>query len=271
MRKVIFGIIFLFCIVGSLSAQSKDIAFQGGEKLVFTVSYRAKLIPNTDVAKVELELNDSTYEGKEAFQISAYAYVLPFFKWFFDLQDRYETWVNPQTMQPYYAKSDLSEGNYKFMSRLSFDWDSMKVNTVYRNLKKTEDKHKTMDLSQESFDAMALFYNLRSKSVDQFTEGKSEQMQLVLEDTVRKVDYKYLGKDELKVKGLGKFKALKFSCLMVTTSGESFEDGTELFVWISDDRNHIPLYVETPVRVGSVRARLSEYSNLKYPLDSKIK
>lgn len=280
MKKVFLAIIILFCGINLLmaqqnskivNAQGEHIAFEAGESLVFKVSYRAALIPNTDVAKVELDLSDTTYNNKKALKISTYAYVLPFFKWFFDLQDRYTTIVDPVTIRPYYAASDLSEGNYHFMSRLHFDWDNYVVNSEYRNLKRKNSKFKTMDLSEESYDGISLFYNLRSANVDDFTPGKYEQMQLVLEDTVRKVDYKYVGKEQIKVKGLGRFNTLKFSCIMVTTSGESFEDGTELFVWISDDKNHIPLYIETPVRVGSVRARLSEFSNLKHPLDSKIK
>ncbi|MDR2886110.1 MAG: DUF3108 domain-containing protein, partial [Rikenellaceae bacterium] len=44
----------------------------------------------------------------------------------------------------------------------------------------------------------------------------------------------------------------------------------EFFIWISDDQNKIPLYIESPIRVGSIRARMKKFDGLKYPLDSKI-
>ena len=52
---------------------------------------------------------------------------------------------------------------------------------------------------------------------------------------------------------------------------ELFKDGSEFTIWISDDRNKIPLYLESPIRVGSVRVRLLNVSNLKYPFSSKVK
>ena len=73
------------------------------------------------------------------------------------------------------------------------------------------------------------------------------------------------------IKGVGKFRTLKFVCELATSSGESFKDGSEFYLWISDDLNKIPLYLESPIRIGSVRVRLLDASNLKYPLTSKIK
>ena len=64
---------------------------------------------------------------------------------------------------------------------------------------------------------------------------------------------------------------LKFDCQMGTTEGYSFTDGTVFTIWISDDDNKIPLYIESPVRIGSINAYISGYKNLKYPLSSLIK
>lgn len=248
-----------------------EAAFKDGEKLTFMVSYRARLIPNTDVAEVVLSVDQSEYNSMPAFRISATGDVMPFFKWFFDLHDKYSTWIDPVTLKPMYSTCDIREGNYRFSSQLAFDWSNREVNTTYRNLKRPNDSHKTMKLSERSYDGLSLFYNLRSAAPNELTKGQLQSMRLVIEDTIRTINYRFLGHEKHKVKGLGEFRALKFSCQLATTSGESFEDGTEFYLWVSDDKNRIPLYIESPIRVGSVRARLTNYSNLKYPLDSKIK
>ena len=128
-----------------------------------------------------------------------------------------------------------------------------------------------MALSDKSFDGVSLFYNLRCEETESFVPNKPQTLSLVLEDTIRTIRYKFLGKETKNFKKLGKFRTLKFSCQLATSNGESFEDGSEFFLWISDDENKIPLYIESPIRVGSIRARLATYENLKYPLDSKIK
>ena len=96
-------------------------------------------------------------------------------------------------------------------------------------------------------------------------------MNLVLEDTIRPIRYRFLGREVKNIRGTGKFRTLKFVCELATSSGESFKDGSEFYLWISDDLNKIPLYLESPIRIGSVRVRLLDASNLKYPLTSKIK
>ena len=40
-------------------------------------------------------------------------------------------------------------------------------------------------------------------------------------------------------------------------------------VYVSDDKNRIPLLIESPVSVGSVKAVLKNYKGLKYNMTAK--
>jgi hypothetical protein len=42
-------------------------------------------------------------------------------------------------------------------------------------------------------------------------------------------------------------------------------------VWVSDDKNHLPLRVSSPIVIGSVKADLMAYENLSNPFSSVIK
>lgn len=94
---------------------------------------------------------------------------------------------------------------------------------------------------------------------------------MVLQDTVRHLHFRFLGREEKKIRNMGRFRTLKFDCQLGTSEGFSFTDGTVFTIWISDDENKIPLYLESPVRIGSINAYLSGYKGLKYPLKSRIK
>jgi hypothetical protein len=78
---------------------------------------------------------------------------------------------------------------------------------------------------------------------------------------------RYLGKETIKTK-YGKFKAIKFKPLLI--KGTIFEGGEKMTVWVSDDKNHIPLRIESPISVGSVKIDMISYRNLRYPLTSLI-
>ena len=93
---------------------------------------------------------------------------------------------------------------------------------------------------------------------------------LLLDDTVRHISYRFLGREKKKVRGVGTFRTLKFSCQLATSTGMSFDDGDEFFIWISDDSNKIPVYFESPIKVGSVRAYIKSYKGLMHPLESLV-
>ena len=48
--------------------------------------------------------------------------------------------------------------------------------------------------------------------------------------------------------------------------GRVFEDGEELKIWITDDRNHLLMKVETKIWAGTIKAFLVKYKELKHPL-----
>ncbi|MBK9043084.1 MAG: DUF3108 domain-containing protein [Saprospiraceae bacterium] len=45
---------------------------------------------------------------------------------------------------------------------------------------------------------------------------------------------------------------------------------TELKVYVGDDENKLPLMIESPLSVGSVKAVLISEKNLKHPLFCKL-
>lgn len=244
--------------------------FSENEELRYVVSYKAKLIPNTEVATVVFRVSPDTVGSVPAYKIYANGSVMKFFRWFFDMSDTYHTWLESSTLRPLRFTSDIHEGNYRFTSRFDYDWEEGVARTAYRNLKVSEPRRKVIPIGPETYDGIALFFNLRGTDERLLVQGREQKLSMLLQDTVRTVYYTYRGREVKKIKSLGSARTLKFTLNLVTSTGESFEDGTELTLWISDDRNRIPLLVETPIRVGSVRARLDGYDNLKYDLDCII-
>ena len=80
---------------------------------------------------------------------------------------------------------------------------------------------------------------------------------------------KYLGPEEnKKVKGVGRFNTQKFSPQLI--AGDVFKEGDEMKIYVSDDENKIPVLIESPVSVGSVKAVLKSYKGLKYPMTAQV-
>ena len=113
------------------------------------------------------------------------------------------------------------------------------------------------DVIERTFDGFGIQYNHES------------QIEFAIDDDVYNFHYVFVVKEEKKIKGLGTFNTLKFHVRLV--AGSVFTGKDEMTIWVTDDENKVTLLFESPIIVGKVQGRLTEYSNLKGPLTSKIK
>lgn len=265
MKRLIFTLLITLTL-GVAQAQ----LYVPGETLHYKMSYRAKLFPNTEVANVDMETSETTLDGQPVIKVYGMGQTAKAFNWIFPVKDAYTVWVDPQTLRTKRFDSDLHEGDYTRKSTFLFDWKNHKVHTRWRTKQRPEE-FREMAISDNSMDAISLYFNMRTVDDSLIKDGFARDLELVLEDTVRYLKFRYEGREVKKIKNLGKFNTLKFRCKIATSDGYAFQDGTEFEVWISDDKNKIPLYIKSPIKVGSVQAYLSSYEGLRYPLDSFIK
>lgn len=263
MRRL-FGLLAFLIIAVGVSAQ--DVPFDDKESLTYAVCYRAKLVPKTAVGRATLHCDLNQYEGRPHYKITANGRTLPFFRWFFDLDDTYTSQIDTATLLPSWLNITLREDKYTFDADFDYDWDKGEVNTSYKKGSWRMTHYKTIPLEKTHLDPVALFYNLRTIHPKDYRKDVPIDLHMVLEDTVRIITYTYLGEDIVKLKGIGNVPSHKFTCTIATSGVETFKDGTNFFLWLSDDPNRIPLWIESPIRVGSVLAYLTDYDNLRTEL-----
>lgn len=244
--------------------------YHPGEQLEYRVSYRAKYFPNTEIGEVEVTTTAVKEAATDLYKVVGVARTLPTYRWFFNMEDKYTIHIDPATMRTERFRADLTEGSYTFESDYDYDWEQGVVRTRWSSRKRPY-KEKTIPLTDKSMDAISLFFNMRSAEAEDFRQGEIGTLEMLLEDTVRRINYRYLGRETKKIRNMGKFRALKFECQLGSSEGYSFTDGSVFTMWISDDENKIPLAIESPVRIGSVNAYIYRLKGLKYPLKSRVK
>lgn len=255
----------LLLLAAPLAAQ----LYHPGEVLDYRVSYRAKMFPNTEIGAVQIATSEEEFEGKPCYKVIGEGRTLPTYRWFFNLVDIYTVHVDPDSLRPVHFRSDLHEGDYTFRSTYRYDWEQMRVHTRWQSRQRPIRERSSRSRARAWMPSRSSSASARPS--EQFRAGEPRTLQMVLQDTVRHLHFRFLGREEKKIRNLGRFRTLKFDCQLGTSEGFSFTDGTVFTIWISDDENKIPLYLESPVRIGSINAYLSGYKGLKYPLKSRIK
>jgi Protein of unknown function (DUF3108) len=114
---------------------------------------------------------------------------------------------------------------------------------------------------------LSAIYYARNINFDKYKPGDKIPFNMFLDDEVYNLYIRYIGKEVIKTR-YGKFRSIKFKPMLI--KGTIFEGGEKMTVWVSDDMNHIPLRIESPITVGSVKVDMMGYKNLRHPVTSML-
>lgn len=234
----------------------RNTAFHAGESITFKVFY--SLGPaNVGAGEAVFTTALETMNNKPVYHITGEGHTYGFYDNFFKVRDKYETFVDTATLQPYKFIRNINEGGYKKFENITFN---RTTNTAITN----DGIFKVPDCVQ---DVLSSIFYARNIDFDKYKKEDKITFSMFLDNEKYDMYIRYLGKETVKTK-YGKFKAIKFKPLLI--KGTIFEGGEKMTVWVSDDKNHIPVRIESPISVGSIKVDMITYRNIRYPLTSLI-
>ncbi|MCS6991318.1 MAG: DUF3108 domain-containing protein [Chitinophagales bacterium] len=231
-------------------------AFEPGEVLVYRVAYHWNALW-LNAGEVSFTVNNSVYGDRQVYHIIGYGATYKTYDWFFKVRDTYETFVDQETLLPLKFIRNVYEGGY----------------TIYENVSFNHAEGKAISLKREqqippcTHDVLSAIYFARNIDFNKYQINDTIPIKLFLDDSLYHVYIRYLGKELIKSRK-GTFNCIKFRPLLI--KGTIFKGGEQMVVWVTDDENKIPIIVESPIIVGSIRAELHRWQGLRHPLRSKI-
>ena len=257
MRKII--LLLLFIITVSFDSQKED-AFAVGEWFKLRIHYGF-----VNAGYATLEVKDATVNNKKVFHVIGRGYTTGMSRFFFKVDDLYESYIDKETRNPYQFVRKIDEGGYKKNQEGFFNAPE---NRVF--VKDFEAKtQKTILVPKNVQDIMSSFYFLRNyPNIDKIKPGESITIDMFFDDETTKFKLKFIGREDITTK-FGIISTMVFRPLV--QSGRVFKEQESLSVWISDDDNKLPVRVKATLAVGSIKADLDGFKGLKYPFKIKIK
>ncbi|MDR0295436.1 MAG: DUF3108 domain-containing protein [Prevotellaceae bacterium] len=244
-----------------------ELAFKAGERLTLVANYKWGII-SADVGEATMSLEKESFRDTNYYVARIFVTTYKFWDNFFRIRNIYEGRFDTRTLRPYYFHCDISEDDYRRLNTIYFDDRNYTIKASVKQNKKAK-KDTVLQGTATTYDLISLFFNLQNLDFSDLKEGKIYPFSFVIDDEIFNLYYRFIGREEKNISGLGRFRCLKFAAKVV--AGEVFTGDSDLVLWITDDENRIPLLMQSPIKVGTVSARLSKYANLKYPLASKIK
>ena len=238
-------------------------AFEPGEELVYKLYYNWNFVWMA-AGEVVFRVRDLG----DRYHVSAHGSTYPSYEWFYKVNDKYDTYLDKKTLLPTVSVRSVAEGKYRLYDKLTFDRPK---NTLTSLRGKSRDSATPSEYPVEPcvHDLLSIIYFARNIDFSTLEKGSAVPIKIFMDQTTWPLRLRYQGKNPDKhIHKLGRFKTILFSPDVI--KGYVFKEEDKLKVWASDDKNHLPLLIESPISVGSVKVVLKSYSGLKYPLSAKV-
>lgn len=234
--------------------EAKESAFKPGEWLKFRMHYGF-----LNASYATLRVKSDKINGIPVYHVVGHGETSGFASIFFKVDDTYESYFDKEDGKPYKFIRNISEGGYTKDIEIDFDHEERRAVLNDKKAKKKQD----IEIQDSVQDLISAFYYLRNNyEADSLEVGKSISMKMLYDDDgVFNFKLKYLGEEILKTK-YGKVKCHKFRPYV--QSGRVFKEQESLSLWVSADKNKIPIRISADLAVGAIKADLDGYNGLKH-------
>lgn len=253
--------LFLFLVLATLGFDSQtERAFESGEWFKFRVHYGL-----INAGYATLEIQEATKNNKKVYHAIGKGYTTGMSRFFFKIDDNYESYFDKETGNPYQFVRKIDEGGYTKNQEGFFNSNQNKV--LVKNYENNSES--TFLIPESTQDMVSAFYYLRNyPSIDRLKIGESVAIDMFFDNEVTKFKLKFIGNEDLDTK-FGVIPTKIFRPLV--QSGRVFKEQESLTVWISDDDNKIPVRIQANLVIGSIKADLEAFKGLKYSFKVKVK
>jgi len=267
MNKAVLSAIILFLLSGFVKEDRtypvvKNVSFQRGEVIHFKMTYG---FINVGKGSVNIDSKYHRINGRDCFKIDVYGRTVGLVDWVADVDDRWGAYIDTAAIVPHQFYRFIREGKYRKDEWTNFDHVNRKIEV------KTLDK-KTGQLKEPVYfeapaqvrDMVAGFLYLRNMDLSRIKVGDTVSVKGFFEDEFYNFRIVYAGKQTIKVKA-GKIRTIVFKPVM--PKNKVFDGENSVTAWFSDDKNRIPVKIDANMFIGSAGVELTDYSNLKNPLN----
>lgn len=254
MKKATLLLVLGLLLTSVGSAPEQVDTFKSGEWFKFRVHYGV-----FNACYATLQVNETTLNGKEVFHVKGHGESAGMLDWFFKVDDTYESYFMKDKVKPVRFIRKINEGGHKKDIQIDFDYKTKKA--LVHN--KKYDKKQDVTIPKNAQDMVSAFYYMRDE-VDAATIQPGDEfiLPMFMDEDTHQFKLKFLKREIIDTE-FGKMRALKFRPYVM--SGRVFKEEESLTVWVSDDKNKMPLRIKADIAVGSIKADLEAFKGLKHP------
>lgn len=256
----------LLTIPASLIAQD-DCAiakqpFKAGEALTYEIVYNWGKVWK-EAGSVTFSVDATEEQDQAVFHFIGEGGTYPKYDWFFKVRDKYQSWSGQDDIKPLKFIRQVSEGSLVLYYQYVFDQPANTANVKWFTSKKNRTGEDDITYPECSFDVLSAIYYCRSIDYSTYQINDTIPLALILDKQVEQTYLRYAGIQSYTTPNGNQVECIVFKPMLI--EGTVFKGGEEMEVWVSNDANRVPLYIEAEILVGQIKVFLTDTKGLISP------
>ena len=264
-KKLFFLLLVLFSHRGfsQNNCGTTNLAFKDGEQLYYLIDYNWGII-RMNAGEAASNIAIKKVNGNGVYHFSTLGKTFPQYNWFFKVQDKYESYADTSNLKPFRFIREVHEDKYYAYDDYIFNHRNTRVYTTEKRLNK-ETNYDTLTINCCVKDIVTAVFYVRCLDFTNYKLNDTIPLTFVLDGSIYPSYVRYMGKEVIKTELFGNIRCIKLKPKLI--EGTIFKKGEGMTIWVTDDMNRLPVYLETPILIGDVRIKLIKYSGLRNKID----
>lgn len=232
--------------------------FKQGEFLRYNIHYGI-----VDAGEATFSVLDTMrkIKGNSHYAIKVTGRTYKSWDFFYLVRDYYYSHIDSASMLPTVYSRNVIEGDYKDKESYLFDHE----NEIAKGKNSLGESQVAIPFGVQ--DLASMLYFARTIRFYEKPEGFEIPLNVFFASEWFECSAMFDGYENIKT-SLGTFRCMRIIPKLV--EGRVFKGQDDMVVYVSADKNQVPIRIESEIFVGSIKVDLIEFRNLSYPFDCKI-
>lgn len=188
------------------------------------------------------------------FHYNVNAYTMPKWRWIYDLNTSIEAYMNRHTMQPVSYASNTYEDKKTHHEKITFLNGKLKYSAwgdSISSMKTTE-----VDHPECSYDLLNEVYASRNLDLSQYQVGEKIPFNVFFTSKMTTIYGQIEGYETIKTRAGKTYDCIK--CKANSIPNTIFDAKEPVYVWVTNDERHVPVYVQCKIKLGYIKVYLED-------------
>ena len=262
--------LLLSLFLATLSVHAEDAPFKEGEILKYDINFKWGLVM-MKAGTANYSIQKDSYENNPTYKTTLVFKTTSFFDGVFKIRDTLFSHIDNNDLEPLYHIRKINEGKTHFWEEVFVKVHSENYTKV-RVRKGNSERIKldtTMVSDNAGYDMLSIFSFARTLDYPRLVHDETFHISSFIGKDKVNITVHFKGQAIIEKSAFVKYKAYR---LVVDIGDTAFnESKSAMEIWVSDDKNYIPLKIKAKLRIGAAEANLMSWQNLKYPFTSEVK